>query len=67
MSLLWDACVTCLPSFWRSGAPVHTAGLGTVVRTFHSAPRPPGASMVVGSGRFRRRVGFGWLCRRRRL
>ncbi|WP_188544197.1 XdhC family protein [Rhodococcoides trifolii] len=29
---------------WRSGG---TAGVGTVVRTFDSAPRPPGASMVV--------------------
>ena len=33
-----------LMSIWRSG---QTAGLGTVVRTFRSAPRPPGASMVV--------------------
>jgi xanthine dehydrogenase accessory factor len=33
-----------LMSIWRAG---DTAGLGTVVRTFHSAPRPPGASMVV--------------------
>src|ERR1700739_1098053 len=31
-------------SIWRAG---QTAGLGTVVRTFRSAPRPPGASMVV--------------------
>jgi xanthine dehydrogenase accessory factor len=31
-------------SIWRAG---DSAGLGTVVRTFHSAPRPPGASMVV--------------------
>lgn len=29
---------------WRSG---QTAGMATVVRTFRSAPRPPGASMVV--------------------
>ena len=29
---------------WRSG---QTAGLGTVVRTFKSAPRDPGASMLV--------------------
>ena len=29
---------------WESGG---TAGVGTVVRTFQSAPRPPGASMVV--------------------
>src|SRR6201997_4048695 len=31
-------------SIWRAG---DTAGLGTVVRTFRSAPRPPGAAMVV--------------------
>jgi xanthine dehydrogenase accessory factor len=33
-----------LMSIWRAD---DTAGLGTVVRTFRSAPRPPGASMVV--------------------
>ncbi|MCV7445200.1 XdhC family protein [Mycobacterium paraense] len=33
-----------LVSVWRAG---DTAGLGTVVRTFRSAPRPAGASMVV--------------------
>jgi xanthine dehydrogenase accessory factor len=33
-----------LMATWRAG---DTAGLATVVRTFHSAPRPPGASMVV--------------------
>jgi xanthine dehydrogenase accessory factor len=33
-----------LMSIWRTGG---TAGLATVVRTFRSAPRPPGASMVV--------------------
>ncbi|OBI46149.1 XdhC family protein [Mycobacterium sp. E796] len=33
-----------LMAIWRAG---ETAGLGTVVRTFRSAPRPPGASMVV--------------------
>ncbi|WP_172831258.1 XdhC family protein [Mycobacterium asiaticum] len=33
-----------LMSMWRAG---ETAGLGTVVRTMHSAPRPPGAAMVV--------------------
>ena len=33
-----------LMSIWRAG---DTAALGTVVRTFRSAPRPPGASMVV--------------------
>jgi xanthine dehydrogenase accessory factor len=38
-----DVLADLLP-IWRSG---QTAGLGTVVRTFSSAPRPPGASMVV--------------------
>lgn len=33
-----------LMSIWTAG---DTAGLGTVVRTFRSAPRPPGASMMV--------------------
>ncbi len=33
-----------LMSIWRAG---ETAGLATVVRTMRSAPRPPGASMVV--------------------
>jgi len=33
-----------LMSIWRAG---ETAGLATVVRTFQSAPRPPGAVMVV--------------------
>ncbi|WP_172826643.1 XdhC/CoxI family protein [Mycobacterium sp. 1423905.2] len=33
-----------LMSIWRAG---ETAGVGTVVRTLRSAPRPPGASMVV--------------------
>jgi xanthine dehydrogenase accessory factor len=33
-----------LMSVWRAG---DTAGVATVVRTFGSAPRPPGASMVV--------------------
>jgi xanthine dehydrogenase accessory factor len=31
---------------WRAGQPF---GLATVVRTWHSAPRPAGASMAVGS------------------
>jgi xanthine dehydrogenase accessory factor len=34
-----------LLSIWRAG---DAAGLGTVVRTFSSAPRPPGAAMLVG-------------------
>src|SRR5829696_5454695 len=33
-----------LLNVWEAGG---TAGVGTVVRTFQSAPRPPGASMVV--------------------
>src|SRR5690349_3301923 len=35
-----------LLEIWRSGG---TAGVGTVVRTFRSAPRLPGASMVVSA------------------
>ncbi len=34
-----------LLAWWRAG---ETVGLGTVVATFQSAPRPPGASMIVG-------------------
>lgn len=34
-----------LLAIWRAGG---TAGVGTVVRTFRSAPRPAGAAMVVG-------------------
>lgn len=34
-----------LMGWWRAGQPV---GMGTVVATFRSAPRPPGASMLVG-------------------
>ncbi len=34
-----------LMTWWRSGESV---GVGTVVATFQSAPRPPGASMLVG-------------------
>jgi xanthine dehydrogenase accessory factor len=33
--------------WWRAG---ETVGVGTVVATFRSAPRPPGASMLVGPG-----------------
>jgi xanthine dehydrogenase accessory factor len=36
--------LTELLAIWEAG---ETAGVGTVVRTFHSAPRPAGASMVV--------------------
>jgi xanthine dehydrogenase accessory factor len=34
-----------LMAWWRAG---ETVGVGTVVATFQSAPRPPGASMLVG-------------------
>ncbi|HSV39073.1 MAG TPA: XdhC/CoxI family protein [Nocardioidaceae bacterium] len=34
-----------LLAWWRAG---ETVGVGTVVATFESAPRPPGASMLVG-------------------
>ncbi|MDQ6687219.1 MAG: XdhC family protein, partial [Actinomycetota bacterium] len=36
-----------LLSWWRAG---HSVGVSTVVATFRSAPRPPGASMLVGPG-----------------
>jgi len=36
-----------LMQWWRAGDPV---GVGTVVATFRSAPRPAGASMLVGPG-----------------
>ncbi len=34
-----------LMAWWEAG---ETVGVGTVVATFRSAPRPPGASMLVG-------------------
>ena len=34
-----------LMQWWEAG---ETVGVGTVVATFRSAPRPPGASMLVG-------------------
>ncbi len=37
--------LTELLQWWRAG---ETIGVGTVVATFESAPRPPGASMLVG-------------------
>ncbi|CAI9417031.1 XdhC family protein [Nocardioides sp. T2.26MG-1] len=37
--------LTELLGWWRAG---ETVGVGTVVATFQSAPRPPGASMLVG-------------------
>jgi len=36
-----------LMRWWEAG---ETVGVGTVVATFQSAPRPPGASMLVGPG-----------------
>ncbi|MDO3634431.1 XdhC family protein [Mycolicibacterium arseniciresistens] len=39
--------LTELLPWWRAGESV---GLATVVATFRSAPRPPGASMLVGPG-----------------
>jgi xanthine dehydrogenase accessory factor len=36
-----------LLAWWRAGAKV---GIGTVVATFRSSPRPPGAAMLVGPG-----------------
>ncbi|MCW4602108.1 XdhC family protein [Janibacter hoylei] len=37
--------LTELLDWWEQG---HSVGVGTVVATFRSAPRPPGASMLVG-------------------
>lgn len=39
--------LTELIEWWRAG---ETVGVGTVVATFQSAPRPAGASMLVGPG-----------------
>src|SRR5215213_5032888 len=41
-----DVLAQLLP-WWESGESV---GVGTVVATFESAPRPAGASMLVGPG-----------------
>jgi len=41
-----DVLTKLLP-WWQSGEPV---GVGTVIATFRSAPRPAGASMLVGPG-----------------
>src|SRR6476660_7276740 len=41
-----DVMEQLLP-WWRAGKSV---GVGTVIATFQSAPRPPGASMLVGPG-----------------
>ncbi len=40
--------LTELMDWWEAG---ETVGVGTVVATFQSAPRPPGASMLVGPDR----------------
>ena len=53
-----------LLAWWRAG---ETVGMGTVVATFRSAPRPPGASMLVGPGRLGRRLGLRRLRRGRGL
>src|SRR5512139_2039184 len=37
-----------LPELMRWGRAGETVGVGTVVAPFRSAPRPPGASMLVG-------------------
>ena len=37
--------LTDLLRWWRAG---DTVGVGTVIGTFRSAPRPPGAAMLVG-------------------
>ncbi|HET6694712.1 MAG TPA: XdhC family protein, partial [Pedococcus sp.] len=39
--------MTELMRWWEAG---ETVGMGTVVATFRSAPRPAGASMLVGPG-----------------
>ena len=39
--------MTELLGWWREGA---TVGVGTVVATWRSAPRPAGATMLVGPG-----------------
>ncbi|MGH3386374.1 MAG: XdhC family protein [Nocardioidaceae bacterium] len=39
--------MTELAGWWRAG---QTVAVGTVVATFESAPRPPGAAMLVGPG-----------------
>jgi hypothetical protein len=62
----WSAVRDVLPellAWWRAG---ETVGVGTVVATFQSAPRPPGASMLVGPTD-RGRLGVGRLRRGRGL
>ncbi len=38
----------CWTSCWPGGAPARAVGVATVVATWRSAPRPAGASMLVG-------------------
>ena len=53
-----------LMEWWEAG---ETVGVGTVVATFQSAPRPPGASMLVGPDEHGGRVGVRRLRRGRGL
>ena len=53
-----------LMKWWEAG---ETVGVGTVVATFQSAPRPAGASMLVGPDEHRGRLGLGRLRRGRGL
>ena len=52
-SAVRDVLAELLP-WWRAG---ETVGVGTVVATFRSAPRPAGAAMLVGPGRRGGRLG----------
>jgi xanthine dehydrogenase accessory factor len=44
----WSAVREVLPELLRWWEAGETVGVGTVIGTFRSAPRPPGAAMVVG-------------------
>src|ERR1700712_5799667 len=44
----WSAVREVLPDLLRWWQAGETAAVGTVTATFRSAPRPPGAAMVVG-------------------
>ena len=44
----WSPVREVLPELMAGGEAGETVGVGTVVATFRSAPRPPGASMLVG-------------------
>ncbi len=48
-----------LTGWWQAG---ETAAVGTVVATFQSAPRSPGAAMLVGPGGAGRGLGLRRLC-----